>query len=283
MELEIKVMWCKGLTSFNFFQKLTIYTLVSIKCEDERIELTQEQKQEQKTATDEENDGNPEWNHTLMFNLGPLESISPSYENMSLVFEFRHQGQLFGDKIVGEVCVPVKSLIDSNGVNVVRFVSYEVRSPEGKHNGVLDFSYKVLRKHGFLENNNSFVHSEICISGYHNHNHNHIHQNQGEIIRHQHQHYEFVEHSSSSESERIEYPRIDLEEWSAGSSALVTSTGISHYPSPVHGSVYPPPRGNQWGPPPTAVYPPPPRYGDLHWGYYRPPNNNNQSNGYPRW
>ncbi|KAL9229370.1 hypothetical protein vseg_004844 [Gypsophila vaccaria] len=246
MEIEIKVMWCKGLTSFNFFQKLTIYALVSIKPEKNTLNLTQEHKQEQKTPVDEEGDGDPEWNHTVTFDLRRLEAVSPGFEDLSVGFEFRHRGQLFGDKTVGEVNVPLKSLVQSVGSNVVRFVSYEVRSPE-----------------------------VISIHGYHN-------SQRLDWDYHQ-QHYQLDQHSSSSDVGRIQYPRIELDDWSGSSSTAFhlpppqpvvypPSSQCQWCPPPHQSSHYPPPP-----PPPPVVYPPPP-YGDPHWGYYRPPGYNNQPN-----
>ncbi|KAK9669802.1 hypothetical protein RND81_13G155100 [Saponaria officinalis] len=289
MKIEIKVMWCKGLTAFNFFQKLTIYTSVSIKCEDQRLELTDDQKQEQKTPVDEDGDGDPEWNHTILFDLTRLESVRPNFEDLSVDFEVRHRGQLFGDKTVGEVRVPLRSLIESVGGDVVRFVSYEVRSPDGKHNGILDFSYKIIRhddalvsynQNNYSDNNSS----EIQISGYNNNQ-----TSYGQIVQHHHQHYDANQQSSSSDIEKIEYPKID---WNASDSTLV-AINTSHYPPP---ELYPPHLQHQpyqppyFPPPPPAppvVYPPPPHlYGDSHWGYYRPPDNyrpNGGFDGYRRW
>ncbi|KNA16743.1 hypothetical protein SOVF_085720 [Spinacia oleracea] len=130
MELEMKVMWCKGLSAFNFFQKLTVYAAVSISTKKDSLELTQDQKQEQKTPVDDDGDGNPEWNHPIKFDLRPLHRINPGFEDLCLLFELRNHGQLFGYRTIGDVRVPLTELIQSVGIEIPRFVSYEVRSPQ---------------------------------------------------------------------------------------------------------------------------------------------------------
>lgn len=255
MELEIKLLWCRGLTAFNFFQKLTVYVSGSIISEDERIKLTQEQKQEQKTPVDEEGDGNPEWNYTMNFDLKSIPNIT-NIQNFSIIFEVRNHGQVLWDKNIGEVRVPLKDLIESVGFGVVRFASYEVRSSDGKPNGVLDFSYKVDSD---LENG-----SEIQITGY-NHNHNHHHHQSDDL-----------DQSGLKYPERIEYPKIEFEKLSGN---LIPSENVEFQYYPPHS--YTPPGPPMWAPPPSHFPPPPmwappPPYGDPHWGYHRPPPANYQ-------
>ncbi|KAJ6757882.1 PROTEIN SRC2-LIKE [Salix koriyanagi] len=103
--MEIKVMYCKDVSSFNFFQKLLVYVLVSIVRNDgdpdkKPLEL---QKQQRRTPTDKEAEGDPEWNHPMHFDLTE----------------------------------------EANGI--ARFVSYEVRTPDGKPNGMLNFSCKKFK------------------------------------------------------------------------------------------------------------------------------------------
>lgn len=61
--LELKVMYCKDLKSFNFFQKLLVYALVKLESDDSDKKM--KQNQQHRTPTDAEGDGNPEWNHTI--------------------------------------------------------------------------------------------------------------------------------------------------------------------------------------------------------------------------
>ncbi|KAF9670602.1 hypothetical protein SADUNF_Sadunf13G0086000 [Salix dunnii] len=140
--MEIKVMYCKAVNSFNFFQKLLVYVLVSIVRNDgdpdkKPLEL---QKQQRRTPTDKEAEGDPEWNHPMHFDL--TEVSFQDCDNFFIHFDLCHEGLYFGDKTIGEVRVPLKDLIqEANGI--VRFLSYEVRTPDGKPNGMLNFSCKV--------------------------------------------------------------------------------------------------------------------------------------------
>jgi hypothetical protein len=146
--LELKVLSCKDLRAFNFFQKLSAYALVSIVSDDPNKKL--ERNQQQRTPADGEGDGNPEWNLEMRFDLNEISF--EDCDHLFLHFDLRHQGVMFGDKSIGEVRVGFKDLIltqESNlGAVPVRFVSYQVRASDGKPNGVLSFSYKVSGKMG---------------------------------------------------------------------------------------------------------------------------------------
>ncbi|XP_004493111.1 protein SRC2 homolog [Cicer arietinum] len=142
--IELKLISCKDIRAFNFFQKLTLYAQVSISTNDPTKQLTDEQKQRQRTPThrDTDEDGsNPEWNHQTRFDLGFLSNHS-DITDFFLFFEFRHDGVILGDKILGECRVPLSDLIqDVDGV--ARFVNYEIRSGDGKPNGIFNFSYRL--------------------------------------------------------------------------------------------------------------------------------------------
>ncbi|CBI29284.3 unnamed protein product, partial [Vitis vinifera] len=92
------------------------------------------------TPVDRDGNGNPEWNHQLQFDLRDI-SLADS-ANYYVKFSLRCEGIVFGNKTIGEVCVPLKELIDEFN-RAVRFVSYQVRTTDGKPNGVLNFSYKL--------------------------------------------------------------------------------------------------------------------------------------------
>lgn len=139
--LNVKVMSCKGLKAFNFFQKLLVYALVSLQISNDAKE-EEEVQQKHRTQRDEEGDGDPEWNQEMQFDVD--EDLYRNHSDRLLIhFEFRHEGIMFGDKVIGEVRVPLKDLIQDafSSDGVARFVSYEVRSTDGKPNGVLNFSY----------------------------------------------------------------------------------------------------------------------------------------------
>ncbi|XP_044502591.1 uncharacterized protein LOC123223500 [Mangifera indica] len=136
--IDLKVMYCKDLKGFKFFQKLTVSCLVSIISDNPDKKL--EHKQQHRTPADKEGDGNPEWKHEMQFDLKGI-SIH-NCDHLFIHFELKHEGVMFGNKNIGEVRVPCKDLfLDSNGN--FKFVNYEVRTSDKKPNGVLCFAYKV--------------------------------------------------------------------------------------------------------------------------------------------
>ncbi|OVA09724.1 C2 calcium-dependent membrane targeting [Macleaya cordata] len=172
--MELKVMSCKGLRAFNFFQKLCVYVMVSIVCEDPSGKQKKRRHQQQKTPIDKEGDGDPEWKHEMRFDLKEIvsSSSSSSSDHLFLEFDLLCEGMILGDKSIGKVRVPFEDLMEEfNGA--VRFVSYQVQTPDGKPNGVLNFSYKVIGKENkigtgfpFIDNSNlsPIVHpsSSVC-------------------------------------------------------------------------------------------------------------------------
>ncbi|KAJ7976330.1 protein SRC2-like [Quillaja saponaria] len=166
--MDLKVISGKDLKAFNFFQKLTLYALVLIVSDDPQKELDKKEKQQQRTPTDRDEDGdgsNPEWNHEMRFDLELISSHD--YENLFVLFELRHEGLVFGDKTIGEVRVPLKDLIQEPNNGVVRFVTYEVRTIDGKPNGSLKFSYRVNGKgSGAYTYSSQFPETNMNITGY---------------------------------------------------------------------------------------------------------------------
>ncbi|KAG9447334.1 hypothetical protein H6P81_013462 [Aristolochia fimbriata] len=135
--IDLKLISCKDLKAFNFFQKLSVYAVVALGTGDG--EKGNRKQQQQKTPIDREGGRNPQWNHEFRFDLSQI----PSGGLFSLFIEIDLLCEgMFVDKNVGEVRVPVSDLIgESRGLT--RFVSYQVRCADGKPNGVLNFSYKV--------------------------------------------------------------------------------------------------------------------------------------------
>ncbi|KAI5567545.1 hypothetical protein BDE02_13G097300 [Populus trichocarpa] len=238
--MELKVMYCKDVNSFNFFKKLLVYVLVSIVKDDDGDDSDKKplelQKQQQRTPTDTEGDGNPEWNHLMHFDLAGVSF--QDCDHFFIHFDLCHEGLYFGDKTIGKVRVPLKDLIEeANGI--VRFLSYEVRTPDGKPNGVLKFSCQVKNM-----GTNS---SQAGITGY-------------PIVNNQ----PYPTSEVQSLSEQAHYPTLDLEgnsqETDTVSQVSYTSDWIqyssqeNYYPPPQ--AYYPPPPPPP--PPPQAFYPPPP-------------------------
>ncbi|KAM5568417.1 hypothetical protein ABKV19_016132 [Rosa sericea] len=144
--IELKVISCKDLKAFNFFQKLSIYADVFIFNDEMKKEQQQQEhlQQRQKTPVDREGDGNPEWNHTMSFDMKAMSSLDDQWDHWYIKFDMRNDGAVLG-KSLGKVQVPLKELIEEfNGA--VRFMRYQVKTGDGKSNGVLDFSYHVIGK-----------------------------------------------------------------------------------------------------------------------------------------
>ncbi|GMI67777.1 hypothetical protein HRI_000447000 [Hibiscus trionum] len=152
--LELKLISCQDLKAFNFFQKLSAYSVVSMVIINEQSKKKEEHQkkhlQRQKTSIDIRGGKNPEWNHVFEFDL---RSLSPEEtDHLFLKFDLRADGLVV--RTIGEVRVPLKGLIDEFG-GVVRNLTYQVRNSDGKPNGVLNFSYKLKGKIGTSGNHDS--------------------------------------------------------------------------------------------------------------------------------
>ncbi|KAG2706367.1 hypothetical protein I3843_05G089800 [Carya illinoinensis] len=177
--IELKVISARDLKCFNFFRKLYVYAVVSLRCDetkkkqekkylqrqktlvndeskkqnlqrkksfvdDESKKLERKRLQRQKTPVDREGDGNPEWHHEMHFDLKEISVLDDDCkQNLFLKFDLRSEGIVLGKKTIGEVQVSVKDLIDDELNGTARIMSYQVRTSDGKPNGVLKFSYKV--------------------------------------------------------------------------------------------------------------------------------------------
>ncbi|XVE86388.1 hypothetical protein DITRI_Ditri18aG0031100 [Diplodiscus trichospermus] len=141
--LELKVISCRDLKAFNFFKKLSAYSVVSIMIMNEQAKKKEEQQkhvQRQKTCI-HKGGRNPEWNHIFQFDLQGL----PPEESDNVFVKFDLRSESLVDRRIGEVRVPLKDLIDEF-CGVVRYVSYQVRNSDGKANGVLNFSYRLIQR-----------------------------------------------------------------------------------------------------------------------------------------
>ncbi|KDP23239.1 hypothetical protein JCGZ_23072 [Jatropha curcas] len=145
ISLELKLISCRDLKAFNLFQKLSVYAVVSISndSDEEKKKKQNREQQRQKTLIDGGGGSNPEWNQVMQFDLKHVSQIES--DHLFLKFKLRCAGVLYGKRSIGKVCVPFKDLIEEFDGNV-RFVSYQVRTSDGKPNGVLNFSYKVKKE-----------------------------------------------------------------------------------------------------------------------------------------
>ncbi|WCJ40274.1 Calcium-dependent lipid-binding (CaLB domain) family protein [Euphorbia peplus] len=253
--LELKILDCKDLTAFNFFQKLLVYVLVSLVSDDPEKKI--EKNQQQRTPTDSEGDGYPEWKHEMQFDLSEISFVD--CDHFFIRFELCHEGLYFGDKIIGEVRVPLKDMIhESSGI--LRFVNYQVQSPDGRPNGILNFSYKVNVK---VKEDMRIDSPTTGITGY------------SVVVHHHHEYHpppgdqnpvpEF-----QSSSPRIQYPSLDFEQPSHYPPSQPMppqySYQESHYAPNPYG-YYPP---SQHMPPPLQHSPPAPAYGACYNPSYPP-------------
>ena len=128
--IEIKLIFGEYLLAFNFFQKLSIFVIASMAADDPTQKI--QNNQLQRTQTDREGDGNPEWNHEIKFLIG--EDLESDSDHLFIHLDLCHDGVLFGigDRSIGEVRIPLKDLTDEASSNeVVRFVRYQVKSSYG--------------------------------------------------------------------------------------------------------------------------------------------------------
>lgn len=137
--LEITVLSCKDLRCFNFFQRPSFYAAAALG----RAEKTRASRlQKQLTPPDAAGGSHPEWNHAIRFDLAAVPA--PDRPAFFLEFDFLAEAALFRDRLAGHVFVPLVDLLGgAAGGSSARHVMYQVRSPEGKANGVLSFSYKL--------------------------------------------------------------------------------------------------------------------------------------------
>ncbi|KAF5746355.1 hypothetical protein HS088_TW06G00526 [Tripterygium wilfordii] len=150
MSFELKVISCRDIKAFNFFHKLSVYAAVSIIDDDLKKKNKKEQQQQRsylqqrhKTPVDRDGGRNPEWNHAVQIDLKEIPfHDSRIVSHVYLRFQIYCEGIGFGNRNIGEVRVPFKDLIDEFDGNI-RFVNYQIRTKDGKPNGVLNFSYVV--------------------------------------------------------------------------------------------------------------------------------------------
>ncbi|KAK9117753.1 hypothetical protein Sjap_016700 [Stephania japonica] len=222
--IEVQVKSCRDLKAFNFFQKLSVYAVVSVVSETKKKKTVHAH---QKTPIDRKGNGNPEWNHKIRFDLKEEDE-----DNLFLEFQLLCEVIVFGrDKAIGEVRVPIRDLVEEEeeelrggGGGTVRLMSYQIRGSNGNPNGVLDFSYKVV----LINHNHNHDHDHN-----HDHNHNHNHNRDDEMKN------KIVDDDNTN---NIVYPKIESIEFHHQASLLYPPLsppppppppplGIVHYPT----------------------------------------------------
>lgn len=126
--LELTLISAKDLDKVNLFSKMEVYAIAMI---------AGDPGSKKKTHTDRDGGRNPNWNATFSFNVMEFD-LDRCVLHVVLKAE-----KAFGDRVIGEVHVPVKELLNGWKKDAgAQFLSYQVRKPSGKAKGALNFSYK---------------------------------------------------------------------------------------------------------------------------------------------
>uniref|UniRef100_A0A1J3DX13 C2 domain-containing protein n=1 Tax=Noccaea caerulescens TaxID=107243 RepID=A0A1J3DX13_NOCCA len=139
LTLELNIYSAKDLENVNLITKMDVYAVVWINGDDSQ------KNHKEKTAVDRTGESEPTWNHAVKFSV---DQRLAREGRLTLVVKLVCD-RIFGGKDLGEVQVPVLELLnsspsfngDGNG-NGMRFVTYQVRTPSGKGQGSLTFSYR---------------------------------------------------------------------------------------------------------------------------------------------
>ncbi|KAI3751821.1 hypothetical protein L2E82_22912 [Cichorium intybus] len=139
--LDITVISASGLKNVNLFMKMGVYVVVSL--------ISGNSVTKQQTHVSKGNK-NPMWSHRIKFLIE--ESAT---QNSTLIFILRSR-RVLGDRIIGEVSIPVRELLECvpGSETKEQVVEYQVRSIRGKARGSLTFSHKFKEKIPPRNNNN---------------------------------------------------------------------------------------------------------------------------------
>ncbi|KAG7582193.1 C2 domain [Arabidopsis suecica] len=140
LTLELNIYSAKDLENVNLITKMDVYAVVWITGDDSQ------KNHKEKTPIDRTGESEPTWNHTVKFSV---DQRLAHEGRLTLVVKLVCD-RIFGDKDLGEVQVPVLELlhgssspsINGNGQGKMRFVTYQVKTPFGKGQGSLTFSYR---------------------------------------------------------------------------------------------------------------------------------------------
>ncbi|KAF5739865.1 serrate RNA effector molecule [Tripterygium wilfordii] len=130
--LDMTLVSAKDLKDVNMFSKMDVYAVVSVHGDPE--------KQKQKTPIDKDCGSNPNWNHKMKFTV---DEAAANQNRLTLKIKIKTDRTLGKDKAIGEVHVPIKELFDQkDNKKADEFVTYSVRTSNGKSKGALNLSYK---------------------------------------------------------------------------------------------------------------------------------------------
>ncbi|GAA0140843.1 hypothetical protein LIER_02117 [Lithospermum erythrorhizon] len=130
--LEVTVLSAKDINKVNLIGKMDVYIIISI--------TGSKSKQKVITPVDKDAGTNPTWNFQAEF---VIDESAAQQSHHSIVFKVKCERAL-GDKDIGEVHVPIRELLQSpEAIDGKRqFVSYQVRKPDGKPKGFINFAYQ---------------------------------------------------------------------------------------------------------------------------------------------
>lgn len=130
--LELNIISAKDLKDVNLFSKMDVYAVVSVSGDTHHP---------QSATTNVHKDGgtSPTWNFPMKFTVN--ESLIQQ-NRLSLEVKLVSHRTLAGATVIGTVHVPLKELLDNDGGDSLRQVSYQVRKSSGKAKGTFNFSYK---------------------------------------------------------------------------------------------------------------------------------------------
>ncbi|KAL0855380.1 hypothetical protein Bca101_060533 [Brassica carinata] len=142
LTLELNIYSAKDLENVNLITKMDVYAVVWINGDDSQ------KNHKEKTPVDRNGGSEHTWNHSVRFSV---DQRLAREGRLTLVVKLVCD-RMFGGKDLGEVQVPVLELLNSspssfngdgngNGQGM-RFVTYQVRTPCGKGQGSLTFSYR---------------------------------------------------------------------------------------------------------------------------------------------
>nr|XP_043615934.1 protein SRC2-like [Erigeron canadensis] len=139
-QLDITVISASGLKNVNFFMKMGVYVVVSL--------ISSNSITKQKTHVSNCNK-NPRWNRRINF------AVQESAIQTSTLLFILYSKRVFGDRIIGEVLIPVRELLENVPTTTGEHtVEYQVCSIRGTSRGTFTFSYKFQERNN--NDNNTF-------------------------------------------------------------------------------------------------------------------------------
>ncbi|XP_010549744.1 PREDICTED: protein SRC2 homolog [Tarenaya hassleriana] len=234
--LDLTIISAEDLKDIQMIGKQDVYAVVSI---------NGDARTKQKTPVDKDCGTKPKWKHHVKLTV---DDTAARENRLTLVFQIIADRPIAGDKVIGEVSVPVKELLDQNSKSgdEEKTVTYAVRLPNGKAKGSLKFSFKFGEKFTYGPNGPSVGPSALP-----------------------------VDHKTMDQPVQAYPPGHAAPPGPYGGMYPPSAAGPSGYPPPGHGQGHDDKHGTAYAYPPPGAYPPAPGY-PPPGGYPPPP-----QHGYP--